>query len=285
MKTLACLSLLLSCGLAQVADKANSGYKTPEGRQAVAKGLIAPDRDNRQKPEELVQAMELQPGMVVADIGTGAGYMLPFLSRAVGPTGRVVTFEPYKRSADLIRLSIQANGYTNVDVVQAAVSDHDGKGSLYLSPDNWTEHSLLDLEHSKPAEDGYTAEVEFVRVDSALERLGHDFRVDIVKMDIEGGEWKAIKGMTKVIEQNPHITIMTEFWPQGFTRAGTTGRQYLEYLAGFGFKFQNMNMDTQKVEPMTIDEIDALIEESKKRQFNDAIMSVWGWYTNLLCTR
>ena len=47
MKTLASLFLLLSSGLAQVADKANSGYKTPEGRQAVAKGLIAPDRDNR----------------------------------------------------------------------------------------------------------------------------------------------------------------------------------------------------------------------------------------------
>ena len=246
-------------------------------------------RENRWYSDETFEtnvfASLLKPGMSMLDLGGNIGFYTMLTRSIVGPAGRVVTFEPYKRSADLIRLSIQANGYTNVDVVQAAVSDHDGKGSLYLSPDNWTEHSLLDLEHSKPAEDGYTAEVAFVRVDSALERLGHDFKVDIVKMDIEGGEWKAIKGMTKVIEQNPHITIMTEFWPQGFTRAGTTGRQYLEYLAGFGFKFQNMNMDTQKVEPMTIDEIDALIEESKKRQFNDAIMSVWGWYTNLLCTR
>ena len=82
--------VLLSAALAQVADKANAGYKTPEGRDQVARSLIAPDRDAKQKPEELVKAMQLAPGMTVADIGTGAGYMLPFLSRAVGPGGRVL---------------------------------------------------------------------------------------------------------------------------------------------------------------------------------------------------
>jgi ubiquinone/menaquinone biosynthesis C-methylase UbiE len=82
--------VLLSAAFAQVADKANAGYKTPEGRDQVARSLIAPDRDAKQKPDELVKAMQLEPGMTVADIGTGAGYMLPFLSRAVGAGGRVL---------------------------------------------------------------------------------------------------------------------------------------------------------------------------------------------------
>lgn len=90
MKLLPVLIVLFSAAFAQVADKANSGYKTPEGREQVARTLIAPDRDAKQKPEELVKAMSLAPGMTVADIGTGAGYMLPFLSRAVGPNGRVL---------------------------------------------------------------------------------------------------------------------------------------------------------------------------------------------------
>ena len=34
--------------------------------------------------------MGLQRGMTVADVGTGVGYMLPFLSRRVGPAGRVI---------------------------------------------------------------------------------------------------------------------------------------------------------------------------------------------------
>ncbi len=75
---------------AQVAENANSGYKTVEGRERLAGRLIAPDRDQRQRPEELVAAMGLKSGDVVADIGTGAGYMLPYLSRAAGPLGKVV---------------------------------------------------------------------------------------------------------------------------------------------------------------------------------------------------
>jgi hypothetical protein len=52
------LGLALSLALhAQVATEANSGYKTPEGRQSVAKGLADPARDQRQKPQELVAAM------------------------------------------------------------------------------------------------------------------------------------------------------------------------------------------------------------------------------------
>ena len=84
--------IFLLCGAlsAQVADKANENYKTKEGRSAVMSEIGSPSRDARQKPKELVAALDLKPGMVVADIGTGAGYMLPYLSAAVGPAGKVI---------------------------------------------------------------------------------------------------------------------------------------------------------------------------------------------------
>ena len=68
---------------AQVAGPANSGYQTEQQRKTVASGLADPARDEKQKPGELIRAMGLQPGMTVADVGTGIGYMLPFLSRRV----------------------------------------------------------------------------------------------------------------------------------------------------------------------------------------------------------
>jgi ubiquinone/menaquinone biosynthesis C-methylase UbiE len=88
MKIFAALILTLSAW-AQVADDANKGYKTKEGRDKVAATLDDPHRDGRQRPLELIAAMNIKPGMTVADIGTGTGYMLPFLSRAVGPAGKV----------------------------------------------------------------------------------------------------------------------------------------------------------------------------------------------------
>lgn len=75
---------------AQVAGQANAGYKTPEQRQNVASTLGNPERDQQQKPGQLVHDMGLQKGMTVADVGTGIGYMLPALSHAVGPDGHVI---------------------------------------------------------------------------------------------------------------------------------------------------------------------------------------------------
>ena len=74
----------------QVATQANSGYQSEQQRQNVAKTLADPARDEKQKPGELIRAMGLQPGMTVADVGTGVGYMLPFLSKRVGPEGKVI---------------------------------------------------------------------------------------------------------------------------------------------------------------------------------------------------
>jgi ubiquinone/menaquinone biosynthesis C-methylase UbiE len=88
MKVFAALLLTLTA-YAQVADDANKSYKTKEGRDKVAATLDDPHRDGRQKPDELVAAMNIKPGMTVADIGTGTGYMLPFLSKAVGPKGKI----------------------------------------------------------------------------------------------------------------------------------------------------------------------------------------------------
>src|SRR3982074_2397660 len=87
---------------AQVASEANRRYQTPEGRAAIATTLNDPHRDDRQKPKDLVEALGLKPGMSVADIGTGTGYMLPFLHDAVGAKGHVYgedIFDDFLRQA------------------------------------------------------------------------------------------------------------------------------------------------------------------------------------------
>jgi len=97
------IGILLAGALsAQVAGTANSGYQTEQQRKGIATGLADPARDEKQKPGELIRAMGLQPGMTVADIGTGIGYMLPFLSRRVGPEGKVIAediFDDFLASA------------------------------------------------------------------------------------------------------------------------------------------------------------------------------------------
>jgi predicted methyltransferase len=100
--------LAAACGLccpalwAQVATDANQRYQTAAGRKTIAASLGNPERDATERPQELVDNMGLRPGMTVADIGTGVGYMLPYLSRAVGPSGHVMAediFEDFLNAA------------------------------------------------------------------------------------------------------------------------------------------------------------------------------------------
>ena len=84
--------MLTASGFAwcQVATEANRMYQTEEGRAALARGLDSPSRSELQKPEEVVAALGIRPGATVADVGTGVGYLLPYLSKAVGGSGLVL---------------------------------------------------------------------------------------------------------------------------------------------------------------------------------------------------
>jgi ubiquinone/menaquinone biosynthesis C-methylase UbiE len=123
MKILSSVLALALALSAQVAQKANSNYKTKEGRAQVAKNLEGPVRDSQQKPAELIGAMNLKPGMAVADIGTGVGYMLPFLSRAVGPSGKVYGEDIFPDFLDQARARAAGEKLTNVQFIQGTDSD------------------------------------------------------------------------------------------------------------------------------------------------------------------
>jgi ubiquinone/menaquinone biosynthesis C-methylase UbiE len=113
--------LLCAASWAQVATQANSGYTTPKGRENVANSLVSPNREKALRPKELVDHMGLQPGNVVADVGTGAGVMLPALSEAVGSSGKVLAEDIFDDF--LAKARDRAKGLTNVSYIKGTETD------------------------------------------------------------------------------------------------------------------------------------------------------------------
>lgn len=229
----------------------------------------------------------LKKGMTVLDLGGNIGFYTILARSIVGPKGKVFSFEPFPDNANLIRASIKENSFTNVTVVEAAVSDRIGKDTLHLSPDACSEHSLLDLDFQYNLEPQQNEiEVQTLTVDDYLEKNVGDFKVDFIKMDIEGSESRAIKGMQKVLEKNKHLILMTEFWPNGFKEDNRDPRDFLEMLDKLNFKIYNIDSLEQKVVPVTVDEMmEIAYFRSKNIPKENKVMQVWGWYTNLLCVR
>jgi ubiquinone/menaquinone biosynthesis C-methylase UbiE len=108
---------------AQVAQHANENYRTEQQRANMMRTLAGADRDARQRPRELVAAMQLKPGMTVVDVGTGPGYMLPFLSEAVGPSGRVIAEDIFPDFLERARKRSEEAKLSNVTFVQGDEKD------------------------------------------------------------------------------------------------------------------------------------------------------------------
>jgi predicted methyltransferase len=117
VKQLACFLICCSAAFSQVAAKANEGYQTKEGRENVARTLADPTRDEKQRPRDIVDAMGLKPGNKVADVGTGVGFMLPYLSHAVGEKGLVYAEDISNDFLDKAKLKMRAQGLNNVAFV------------------------------------------------------------------------------------------------------------------------------------------------------------------------
>lgn len=101
------LASTLSVMLGAAAQAAAQAAATPERMHhrhndpmAYIASLDDPRRDAYQKPDEVMRALALRPGEVVADIGAGSGYFALRFARAVGDTGRVYAVDI---SPDMVR--------------------------------------------------------------------------------------------------------------------------------------------------------------------------------------
>lgn len=120
----ALLWLLAAGGLsAQVASQANSGYQTEAQRKTVAQGLADPARDEKQKPGELMREAGIRAGMTVADIGTGIGFMLPFLSKRVGADGKVFAEDIFDDFLAAAKQRVENQKLGNVTFVKGTETD------------------------------------------------------------------------------------------------------------------------------------------------------------------
>lgn len=193
------LELLIVCGLAsaagfaQVAGDANEGYKTQEGRASVAKVLNDPARTDRQKPRDIVDALDLKPGSTVADVGTGVGFMLPYLSHAVGDSGHVLAEDIQNDFLDKAKTKVQLSHLNNVQFVLG--TDRDPKlpadsleAVLVLDVYHHFDYPEAMLEHIRDSllSDGKLVIVEYFKREGAMNNPDPDFALRHIRLDQDG---------------------------------------------------------------------------------------------------
>jgi FkbM family methyltransferase len=167
-------------------------------------------------------------GQVVVDVGANIGYYTLIASKLVGPSGKVYAFEPDPVYYGFLRENIEANRCSNVEAVQRAVTSGAEGEALFWPEPNASSGSLYNRPGSSPVV------VRTISLDDFFARLGWP-RVDLVKMDVEGSEIEAIKGMAQVSERNPTVRMVTEFVDSSLDKSGTSPEEFFRTLGRAGF--------------------------------------------------
>ena len=179
----------------------------------------------------------LRPGMTFVDVGAHIGYYSLLAARAVGPAGRVVSFEPSPDNFALLTENIRLNGLSKiVRAENLALGAGRGEADLHLSTCNTGDHRLYstlddDDEMFNAGMHRQSVRVPVISLDEYLGREGVE-RVDVVKIDVQGAEMDVLLGMRQTLARSPQVVLFTEFWPHGLLRFGTEPRAVLDFLTG-----------------------------------------------------
>ncbi|MCD6018252.1 MAG: nlpE1 [Bacteroidetes bacterium] len=166
----------------------------------------------------------IKKGDTVLDIGANIGFYAEILSEIVGEKGQVHCFEP--DATNFKHLQNRCKKLSNVTANNKAVSEKTETIKIYTSKQLNVDHRTY-----KPDEYDQEIEIEAIAVD---EYLKSSSLVNFIKMDIQGFEMSAVKGMTKTLASQD-LKMLSEFWPYGMRKAGTSVLEYFKFLAQYGF--------------------------------------------------
>lgn len=146
----------------------------------------------------------LRPGMTVVDAGANVGQYALLAGKAVGPSGSIHAFEPVPRTVALLGRHVGANGLSNVRINRAALWCESKTVRLGLSAEMAGNSGAYSI--SAHGEEG-EVESPAIRFDdyAAEQKLR---RVDIVKLDVEGAELCALRGMSRMLRRDRPLLLM-----------------------------------------------------------------------------
>jgi len=170
----------------------------------------------------------VKKGDTAIDIGAMIGCYTLVFAKLVGDTGRVFAFEPEIENYEILKKNININGYKNTKPAYMAVSDTDGEMKLYIADGNLGMHTLGKPTYWKPK--GIVS-VKTVRLDTCLSK---SCRVDFLKMDIQGAEGLALKGMERTLRDNKDIKMIIEYSQPELEGLGEP-TECLKLLTKYGF--------------------------------------------------
>lgn len=191
----------------------------------------------RYEPQEtaLLQKL-LEPGMVFVDVGANWGYFTLAAAHLVGRTGRVISVEADPRACRTLRGNVARNSLDFVRVFEMAASDGAGVVRMQEYDSAADDSGNFGLARTTTTvENGQRFDVTCHPLDDVLDeaQVKH---VDLLKMDIEGAEGRALEGLSRSLAARRIARILLEVHPRHLLDQGTSAARVISRLRGYGYR-------------------------------------------------
>jgi FkbM family methyltransferase len=186
------------------------------------------------REELFLEGLDLR-GKTIFDIGGYEGIYTLFFSRAVGPAGKVVTFEPNPVNCARIRDNLELNGITNVALKPLALANRKVRADLLFPIDEPARGSLRS-DYQADLAQRFESRTVAVDVDTLDNQLSDLPAPQFIKIDVEGAELEVLLGMSRVLK---------EFQPALFieVHTGVQPAALLNVLDAAGYQAWNIEQD------------------------------------------
>ncbi|MBS1741641.1 MAG: FkbM family methyltransferase [Bacteroidetes bacterium] len=163
---------------------------------------------NREKTQMDIFKTIIKEGDTVIELGAHIGYISLYYSKLAGPNGKLFVFEPGANNLPYTRFNLGHSKIKNIELIEKAVSDENGTATFYLENITGQSNSLVkDYRVTKKIQSKTftelqknAVEVETIRLDDFVQQRNIK-KVDFIKIDIEGAEYLAIKGMQHILDE------------------------------------------------------------------------------------
>lgn len=193
----------------------------------------------------------VRPGHNVVDVGANIGYFTVLGAKLAGPGGRVVGFEASPRLHPIAARNLAANGmHDHAEVRHRAAWSEATELVLHLRRhfSGNSSFAAFDPEFLRRLGDEASepVRVQAAALDDELADLGH---VDVVKIDVEGAELRAMQGLRRTLSANAGIQVLCEWSPDSVRALGDDPADLLGLFDDQGLVPSVLQDDGSTVEP------------------------------------
>jgi len=172
----------------------------------------------------------LNDGDVAYDVGANIGFYTLIMAKKVGVKGKIIAFEPDSENLIVLNKNVKINNLDNVRVINVALGDKIGEGSLYIKKKiGIGSISLIEGKYSN-----FRKTTKIIPGDYIVAGKNPPLP-KAIKIDVEGYEYLVLKGLKKTLSSNHCRLVCCEIHPTLFT-SGITKEDVLNLLNSYGFK-------------------------------------------------